>query len=70
MNRTACHPPLQYLSNQKQTKKNRPFYETMIFRQDQDEVEMKSGITSSSQKPVEITIILGEKYSKFVDDRE
>ena len=58
MNRTACHPPLQYLSNQKQTKKNRPSYETMIFHWDQDEVEMKSGNTSLSQKFVEITVVV------------
>ena len=42
MTRIACHPLLQYLSNQKQAKKNRPSYETTIFRQDQDKVEMKS----------------------------
>ena len=61
----ACHPPLQYLSNQKQTKKNRLPYETTIFCQDQDEVEMKSKNTSSSQKPIEITIILGEKIANL-----
>ena len=61
MTRTAWHPPLQYLSNQKQSKKNKLSYETTIFCWNQDEVEMKSGNTSLSQKPVEITMILEKK---------